>query len=498
MWSLGGFAAAAGMAAVLAAPPSARGDEVERLTRVAIEQREAKDYPRAIEALRQALAARPSDQRLLLLLAETLAWNKEFGEAAQHYGDLAQLDAADREPLLGLARVRLWQGRYGEARRLFRILLERDRDDLDAAEGSATAAYWSGDYRTAQRELRNLAARDPGRESVRRGLTELRLASAGSIRFTAEERRDDQPLKRTRSELSARYFTDPLTRWDASLGAYRIDSFEKQATAPFALAENETTFPSVRLTLRTSVGGLKTPDGRSHFIGGFSLRMNLPMHSSLTAGVAQREVLTNATTLFPTVRTAGIRWTHEGQWLASLGGETLTWSDRNQGAGVDGYLLVPLFTRGGWTIRTGASTAWRNTDESRFYITSISAQRQGDIFRYSYEGAYNPYWTPHDFREGRIIAVVERRIGGSGLVKLQADSGFVRDRAVGFGPALGPLSFPAATGRAFFDREYRPRRAEISARTPLRKGFFVESSFEHSKTAWYESNSIHASVGRHY
>ncbi|HEY3057210.1 MAG TPA: tetratricopeptide repeat protein [Thermoanaerobaculia bacterium] len=444
-------------------------------------------------------AADPESTVRLLERAQSLASSKRFDEAARIYIDLLHAQPASREPMLGLARIRLWQGRYREARQLFEGLLARNRNDADAAEGAATAAYWSGDFRTAQREFREIVKAHPGRKNVRRSLDELRSASASIESIDVGLIDDDQPFHAARSEARASMFTDPLTRWDVSVGAYGLNSdIGGHHGVPFAIAGNETVIPSKRLTATLSLGAIRTPNGRTRPIGGASGRIRFARNDSVTAAFARREILSNATQLYPFVDIASIRWLHTTPWLASIGTEHDRFSDRNSANAADGYILAPAVRRKGWTLWAGASALFRDTTESRFYVNGITATRDpsGGFFRYSYRGAYDPYWTPHDLLEGRVILALEHRIGSTTTMKIQGDGGRARDRAVMFWPDTGPTSFPREIGQSPFDRTYRPWRLRFTSTTALAKGITLDLSVEHSVTTFYRANSFHAALAR--
>lgn len=435
-----------------------------------------------------------ADERADLARAQSLAWAKRFDEAASLYMAIHRRHPGSHDATLGLARVRLWQGRYGEARALFRRL----ENDPDALEGAATAAYWSGDFRTAEREFRALLAQHPNRETARRSLDELRASSATTERIDAGYVDDDQPFRAARTEARVSFFTDPLTRWDGIAGAYHVSSNLSRGGAPFAMAQNETVLPALRLTATTSLGGIRTPDHETHAIGGFSARFKLLPHDTLTAAFARREIMTTATRLYPFANVTSLRWHHDAPWLASIGAERDRFSDRNSANAFDGYVLFPVRKQQSWTLWTGISALARDTAESRFYVTQISATRDptGRFFLYSYRGAYDPYWTPQGLREARLIVAVERRTGAGLTMKLQADGGSARDRAVTFWPDAGPSPFPSEIGSSLFSRHYDPWRLRFSMAKPLAGGLSIEAGYERSVTAYYRANTFHASLAR--
>lgn len=434
----------------------------------------------------------------LLARGESLAAAKKFDEAARIYLDILRDRPTSRAARLGLARVRLWQGRYREARDLFEQLLVRNRGDADAAEGAATASYWSGDYRTAEREFRAIAAKHPDRQSVRRSLAELESASQTIETAETSFVDDDQPFRALRSQLGLSIFSDPLTRWDASAGGYVMNSDAAgRHHAAFALLGNETVLPSLRLTLSPSIGAIRLPDGRSRAIGGLSTRVRAGSRDSVAFSYVRRELLSNATRLYPFVDAATLRWQQREPWLASIGIERDRFSDHNSAKAADAYVLWPFARLDRWKFFAGASTLYRDTAESRFYVNGITGTRDasGSFFHYAYRGAYDPYWTPQNLIEGRLILAIERR-GVRATVRLQGDGGVAHDRAVVFWPESDRTPFPSQVGRSLFNRSFSPWRIRLTASAPLPHGLTLDAGYELSATAFYRANTFHAALAR--
>ncbi|MFL6244494.1 MAG: hypothetical protein ACJ74H_00590, partial [Thermoanaerobaculia bacterium] len=143
----------------------------------------------------------------------------------------------------------------------------------------------------------------------------------------------------------------------------------------------------------------------------------------------------------------------------------------------------------------GASAAARDTDESRFRLTAVSSTRDAGFFRYQYRGEYDPYWTPDNLLEARLVLALERRTSRGG-VKLHADGGFARDRGRAFGPDAGPDPFPASPFTFTFDRTYHPWRAGLAADFTLAPQWRIEAGVERGVTVDYRSTSVHASLVR--
>lgn len=383
---------------------------------------------RAIVLLCLALAASADD----LQRANELAWAKRFAEAEAMYRALPPSPAST----LGLARVVMWQGRYAEAIALFETL-----EGVDALEGKAQAQYWSGDWRAAAGNFRRVLALDPNRDEARRSLAEIVATTRPSQRVTVAGTTDDQPLELIRTEVAATVFSDPQTRWTASLGRYDGD-----ASGEFASVANETTIRGI--VASGSLGLFTWPDGVRRPIGSASVR-----RGTLSARIERVPEIATATSFDTHAAStlAALRWETNRRWLAAAEVNQRSYSDDNQGWAAFAYAMAPL-RKNEWTFWGGGAFAAKDTEESRFFA-----------------GRYDPYWTPQDLVEARAVVAVQR-----GPIKAHADAGWARD----------------------WGRTYRPWRAGLTASFPVARGFGLETGIERSVTVDYRATSFYASLVR--
>ena len=422
-----------------------------------------------------------------LQAAEQLAWAKRFAESETLYRSILGRAPGSGPARLGLARVVMWQLRYGEAIALFDAIQPPTADSL---EGRATAQYWSGNLRAAARDFRRVLGMSPDRESARKSLAEIRGLAVPSQRVSFDRARDDQPLSAVRGEISATFYSDPQTQWSVAAGGYSLDAEHAgDSRGEYVIVANDTALG--RAGIAGSIGVFSFPDGVKRPIGGVSLR-----YGSFLASVSRREELATATA----IRTHGastsatLRWSRDRNWIVAAEISARRYFDGNTGQSALAYAVAP-FRRDRVTIWGGASAAFRDTEDSRFRIASMSGSRDGSSFRYQYRGEYDPYWTPDHLVEGRLVGAVESRLGGVGL-KVYGDGGYARDRGRAFGPDAGATPLPVSPFAFPFDRSYRPWRAGITLDWPLSSAFRLEAGAERSNTIDYRSDTIHVALVR--
>lgn len=420
--------------------------------------------------------------------ARELAWSKDFASSEALYLQILEREPASRPAQVGLAQVILWQGRYDEAITRFRAI---EPQDAETIEGIGLAAYWSGDLRTAARMFERVLAVDANREQSRQSLAEIRALARPEQRITVRFNEDDQPLERARVEAEAVLFSDPLTRWSVLAGGYAMDAGRiGKSDGPYVSVGNETTWRDV--TIRAGAGLFTYPDGTRRPVGHLGVR-----RGSLELHVEQQEALASATSLrtHPSALTTTLRWSRERAWIAAVEVNHRQWFDDNETFAAIAYGVAPLLARGSWKVWGGASFAARDSSESRFTIAAVSSTREGEVFRYTWRGEYDPYWAPRDQYEARAVAAVEFRVERGG-VKIHADAGVAQDRARAFGPDSGATPLPAFNFAVDFDRSYNPYRFGVTFDRELAPGYWIEAAAERSVTVDYRSTSLHVSLVR--
>lgn len=484
-----------------ASPASSPEDNAARVSE-ALRARGAGDYASAIRILREVVDVEPRPE-WMGLLAETQAWGREFVQAESVYRTALDRWPDSRDLQFGLARVLAWLGRYPEARRILSQLVGRDADDVDALEWLGRVEYWSGDFRSAARIFRGVLGRRPGSADALRSLGEIESASAARYEMSADYGSDDQPYRLGRLQARGSVFSDPLTRWDGTAGAYfqrADDPGGASGTVPYARLDLETVIPSLRLTVAPWIGALRFADGHSEGLFGVSLRRPVGPSGILEVRVERRELLTTRSSIddHPTVTSASLSWDWQPRsgWLARVDAAGLRAFDGNDGSVVNAFALAPLGSLSGFAFWIGPAFSFRDTDESRFRLVHTqSVPLGGGEYRYVYSSEYAPYWTPQRLREVRLAAVVSGPLSRTLAAKVQIEGGWARDRAVGFGPETGSSAVPPPAFSFFYGRSYHPWRLAASLIANLAAGIRLEIGYEHRVTVFYESDSLHATLG---
>ncbi|HKO56060.1 MAG TPA: tetratricopeptide repeat protein [Thermoanaerobaculia bacterium] len=439
-----------------------------------------------------AIVARGAQIDDELRAAQRLAWQKEFAAAEAKYRQVLRREPRSRDAALGLGQVLLWEQRYADAADVYGELVQRNASDVDARKGLATAEYWRGDFRAARRHYALVLHARPNDADARKALSDIAMASAPLVTENGEALRDDQPMRRARSEVAYTFFTDPLTKWTATAGAYALDADRiglGRASAPFASMAVATALPSMQLRVDASLRLLRFPDGEVRPLGGIGLARDW-RGSTFRIAADRHELLYTATSLsaHASETTLDATWSRGTNSAAAL--HAIRFFDGNRGRAADAYHLVPIVRSPRGSFSAGATVAYRDTDESRFRFIGASATAQGSGFAYSYVARYDPYWTPRALREAR--AVVAATVGvGRNVVQLHVDGGVARDRDLVFGPASGATrSVPLYSAPVEVARTFHPWRASADIVVPLRGGFSATAGFEHQTSAFYRSDAV--------
>jgi len=255
---------------------------------------------------------------------------------------------------------------------------------------------------------------------------------------TSELTSDDQPMRRFVSAISYTRFSDPLTKWTATAGAYSLQARDR-ATSPFASLGVDTKVKQIHGI--ASLRFFRFPDGHTEPLGGFEVA-----YKQFSAAIDRHELLYTASSLrsHPSETVASIAWKRDDSSAATL--RAIRYFDGNRGRAADAWHLVRL-TR---SFFAGAAASYRDTGESRF---------DGTI--------YDPYWTPRNQIEARAIiasTLHARRM----TINLHADGGWGRDEM----------------------RTFHPWRAFAEFIVPLRGTFVATAGIERQSSAFYRANAI--------
>jgi tetratricopeptide (TPR) repeat protein len=437
-----------------------------------------------------------------LRAAERLAWQKRFGEAERQYRDILRREPASRAAALGLGQVLMWEQRYADAASVYRGILSRAPHDVDARKGLATSQYWSGDYRNARREYAAVLRARPGDAEARKAIADIDAAMAPLLTSDNDAVSDDQPVQRSKATVAYTLFTDPLTKWTATAGAYALRAKRLgfgSATSPFAAIAGSTSLPGARLRVSGSLRLFRFPDGATKPLGGVTLahewHHSPASTSSVSIEIDRHELLYAASSLAAhaseTVTTLG--WSRRSDAASStVALHAIRYFDGNSGRAADAYHLLRVAHAVGGSISVGAAVSYRDSEESRFRLIGASAAPvSGGTFVYSYAARYEPYWTPQNLVEARGIVAATLNAGPA-TIHLHADGGIGHDRDLLFGPSDGTtVAVPLFAMPIGVSRTFHPWRASAEIVFPLRGRLTATLGLERQTTVFYRADSIH-------
>lgn len=445
-------------------------------------------------------AAVPAEEEMLHR-AEELAWSRQFAMSEKIYRDALERFGPSRRQQLGLGRALLWQGDYDAARREFVQLLVQQPADPDALEGLAQAAYWSGDYRQAQRVFEQLTGVIPDHAVALKSLHEIASASRPLAQARLSYLHDDQPYAILGSDLSVVLSSDPLTRWTAELKTSRLEDQSAGIEEQSWSAGGKSTFRIPRWSMEVDAGArmVSFPDDEQRLLGHLSVSYEPRKFWNTAVSWEQRELLSTATSLDSSVyvTTRAFNVGYEGAWSSSATARQLRYSDGNSGESADIWGLVPLIRRNESSISAGVSVAWKDTRDNRFQFTRAESSPVGDVFHYRFRGVYDPYWTPHELLDARIVLAGVLKAPADTWVRFHLDGGWARDQAITFAPPVGSTPLPQFTFPFLFAREFHPWFAEAEITIPI-GATRLKAAYRHRVTVFYSADEYQASLVRSF
>ncbi|MBW3671034.1 MAG: hypothetical protein KY432_05105, partial [Acidobacteria bacterium] len=287
--------------------------------------------------------------------------------------------------------------------------------------------------------------------------------------------------------------------WSLALGSRAFDSRVTEGDLSSARVGVESVLPWQGITLGVSVEPTRLPAGDTKWFGsaaiekafgaGFEGRLFYSRNELLwTVGSLERDAWVSS-------RGAEILYDRSG-YLGTIRFREMDFFDDNEGVESSGYLLMPVSNRT-WSLAAGASFLVRDTSESRFVIESIDAEPLAAGFAYSFDGRYDPYWTPINLREARLVASAEGDIGQSLRLRVDGTVGVAYDDATDFGPDSGPFAVPFETFETVYERRYEPWSLAITLQKQW-EGVEVQVRLERTVTVHYEADEAIATLVRRF
>jgi len=106
------------------------------------------DFKRAIEAFNQLLSIEPGDYKIMMALAEALAWNKEYEKSIAVCKEIIDLTGDVKAQIL-LGRVYVWNKQFDNAKEVLEEVLRKNPDNFQAKLLYAKALHYSGEAKKA-------------------------------------------------------------------------------------------------------------------------------------------------------------------------------------------------------------------------------------------------------------------------------------------------------------------------------------------------------------
>lgn len=113
------------------------------------------DFKRAVGAFNQLLSMEPDDYKIMMALAETLAWNKEYKQSIAVCKEIINSTGNIKAQIL-LSRVYIWNKQFDKAKEVLREVLSKAPDDSQAKLLYAKALHFSGEAKKAIRIYKEL------------------------------------------------------------------------------------------------------------------------------------------------------------------------------------------------------------------------------------------------------------------------------------------------------------------------------------------------------
>ena len=449
--------------------------------------RDARDFRAAIAVLREHLRAHPYDGDAIRMLAQTLYWTGEVGEAEATYEAALAQQPDDTRLRLDFARMLSETRRGPRARALLTPLRDDQAAAAEAESLLGTVAYWEGNLTGAKRHFEAALSHEPERADAIRQLREIRASAAPWIRLGGEARWDDQPLDRLAGTLEAGWYLTPLQSLALHVQPQHLSAGDTAETVTAAEVMLAGYWPASRLETEAMLGVLQRSAAGTDWTGRFGVGLRLPQHLVLRARVERSAYLwTRASVATPVMTQAAsglLDWSDPRGWTGQAGYTLQQYPDENRIHTTFLWALAPVIRSAAGEVKLGYGFNYQDAEQSRFDSAPVNTLDP-------LSGRYEPYYTPQNLQAHNATGAARVQLGRA--VTLRANGAYsvyaTEDAPVLFRVGQGGPGSPAVQ-TAYYRRTIHPWNMRAALATTFPGRLMATAYGEHLRTAFYAAST---------
>lgn len=359
-------------------------------------------FKEADRLLTQYLSHKP-DVNALRLHAQVLYWMKEFKRSAAVYEKAMAAFPDVAVVKLDYGRMLFELNKLNQAQVLLKEYAAHDSLNAEVNLLLAYIAQWNSRFKAARQHAQKVLKQYPDNQEARHILEEISYLTSPYLKGGLGYNSDDQPVNSTayhveagcyRSWLLSPHLQIKLNNFTVADSLYR--SLWLQTGNKINLARG-----SMVVSLAGGVFQHHAAEGQMLLTGSLGLSQKISPHFNLDLSTKrkpyQHSISSIMIPVMQQVSGIGIRFNKSDSWMGKVAYEIQQFADGNAIHTGYGWLLMPVINQKIFTLRSGYSFSYANSEMNTFRPVKVS-----DGVNYLFnsdnqvEGIYDPYFSPRN------------------------------------------------------------------------------------------------------
>ncbi len=440
----------------------------------------------------------PNDLNTLWLYAQTAVWHGDHFLSSALYEKALKLYPNHRGLVLDYANQLMGEGALHKAARLLEESYSTLPGDREIGEYLGTVYYWQLRYREAESVVSELVRKDSSNQNARQLLIRIRQDQSPVVSTGCQVLSDDQKLVTTTSWMQASLCLPRMPRSKISLSTPIFSATALHANAWNLSAGNSWYLEGIKTDILLQAGlfhfpRLNTTDATWKLAVNQKISRQLQWNISWDHKPYLLTISSLNTKTFEDDFLLFLGSDPKARWQGKVGLERKVYPTDQQNGIMTwfGWLLSPGIKAGPFTMAAGLGYNYSDSKEDRFLPQSTVEELVASQVYGSFQGIYNPYYTPEQQHIVSVIAMANVKPWRSARLDMKASYGgyastnypflYIRETGSGNGNQENKLI------REYVRTEFHPLELEMKLNWQCARTWSVDLHYTYFSTIYFTS-----------
>jgi tetratricopeptide (TPR) repeat protein len=434
----------------------------------------------------------------LQLYARILYWQKDFKTSVAVYEKALVLFPGNPEIQFNYGKMLFEINRFQKAGKLLRAIPEHNPEYNAAITMLAYIDLWSGKIKQAAQKAAWLRGRDTANADAAEIQKLIHYYTTPYLSLDGSFYQDDQPLRRTGTELESGVFTSWALAPYLRGVFYRIENGDLYNNSAWILAGNKMQMATGKTQLEYAAGIFRANNFSQHALWKLKLMQKISGSLSLDASVEKRPYqYTQASIKNPflfQLTESGLNFDQKNRWLGRAAVYNQGFEDGNHVYTVYFWLLAPVVHKNIFHLKAGYAYAFSNSSWNTYMAkNNIPVPPVSNV---KVQGEYDPYFTNKDQHVHSLLAAIKIPFSNTTIVSFNVSYGFSAraSQPVLYAERPVPGPGPVTIHKKYEDYRYNPIELTGDIQLKLSEKLYVSGKYLYSSLIFFNSHTIHARI----